>query len=205
MRQPDLLGSQSRVERASHHGVAQHIAACGRLWQGGVLLHQRVHQLRVKRAGVDPDANGFAVLNRSLDHGCEVAVVPRPPPHVAGVDPELRKRLCRLWKLLEQCVSVEVEVAHDGHLDAMYVAKARHDFRHLCRRISVVHRDAHDLRPGVRQLGNLQRRTHGVFRIGVRHRLHHHRSVATNDDVAHMALHACSTGATHGAGVYPAT
>ena len=201
VREPDLLGGLGRREGASHHGLSQHVRPRPRLWQAGVLLHQRVHELGVKRAGVDADAHGLTVVDGGLDHLGEVAVVPGPPAHVARVDPELGEGVGHLRELTQQRVAVVVEVAHHRHVHVVHVAQALHDLGHHCRGLAVVHGDTHDLGAGAREFGHLRGGAGGILGVGVGHGLDHHRGAATHRDVAHHALRAHASGPFHGPGV----
>src|SRR5690606_19885350 len=134
-------------------------------------------QVLVERAPVDPDANGLVVRDRDVDYRLEVLVVPLPWSNVAGVYPVLVERTRRLRVVDEQLVTVEVEVAHQGHVRS-HVEEPRAYLRHGACCGVVVDRYAHDLAAGAPQLVDLLRGAGGVRGVGVRHALHHDRVAA---------------------------
>src|SRR5690606_33261986 len=102
---------------------------------------------------------------------------------VAGVDAVLVEGAGGPFVLGEELVAVVVEVADQGHVDAQ-VVEARADLGQRPRRGGVVHRHAHDLAAGARQLGDLRGGGGGVGGVGVGHRLHHHRVPAAEGHAA---------------------
>ena len=199
--QADLLRGGRGRERALHHGLAEHLCPGNGVRPAGIRLHQAVEELGIERPGVDADPHGPVVIDRGLDHGGEVPVMPRPPPHVAGVDAELGKCLRHGGELRQERMPVEVEVAHQGHVAAVVIAEACRDLGHPGRGLAVVHGDPDQLRPGSREFRDLLRRGHGVLGVGVGHRLHHDGGAATDGHAADEAARAHATGPLHGPGV----
>ena len=76
-------------------------------------------QRLVERSPVHADAHRLLVLDRNLDHGAEIVVVLASDADVAGIDAVLGQRPGALGILLQQDVSVVVEVADDGDAHAL--------------------------------------------------------------------------------------
>ncbi len=176
MPQTVVFGGLGGVERTHHHRFHHHVAR--RQWFRflAVLVHHPRQQRLVQRTPVHADPHRLMVFDCALHHDAEIVVVLAPHRHVAGIDAVLGQRARRGWILLEQQMPVVVEVAHDRHRHAALV-QALHNRRHSGRGVLVVHRDAHNLRTRRRQRRNLLDGSRNVGRVGVGHRLHHHRNL----------------------------
>jgi hypothetical protein len=78
-----------------------------------------------------------------------------------------------------------MEVADQRHSDAE-LPKSVADLRHRGRRFVAIDRDAHDLRAGMRQRGDLARGRLDVGRVGIGHRLHDDRRAAADRDATDL-------------------
>ena len=180
-----MLGRLGRLQRAHHHRFHHHVARGQRIGLLAVLVHHARQQRLVQRSPVHADAHRLLVLDRALHHYLEIVVVLLPDRSVAGIDPVLRQRLrgCRI--LLQQQVPVVVEIAHDRHPDPALV-QSLHDRRNRRGGLLVVHRNAHNLRPGHRQRSNLLDGAGDIGRVGVGHRLHDNRDLPAHANVADL-------------------
>ncbi len=165
-------GELGRAQRALHHGFHHHVARILRFGELGVLVHQPREQLLIERAPVDADAHRLVVLDGNFDHGAEVVVVLLADGDVAGIDAVLGQRRRAGRVLLQQDVSVVVEVADDGHGYAK-LGQAVDDVRHGFRRGIIVDGHADQFRAGAGQRHALADGAVDVGGVGVGHRLHH--------------------------------
>ena len=186
----DLLGAHSvadgelgGTERALHHGFHGDVAGVFGFVELGVLVHEAGEELRVERAPVHADADGLVVLDGDFDHGAEVVVVFLADGDVAGINAVLRQRLGAVGKLLEQEVSVVVEVADDGHANAEAV-EAVNDGSDGGSGSVVVHGDADEFGAGASKGRDLADGAFNVGRVGVGHGLHHNWCIAAHADAS---------------------
>ncbi|MCG3775837.1 MAG: hypothetical protein JW395_2683 [Nitrospira sp.] len=182
----DLVGTQAALdgkgggfERGDDHALVHDFVSAFAQVAVGVLLHLFHDQLAVERAHVHPDAHGLVVVHRHLADGGKLLVALFALAHVAGVDAVFVERLGATRHLGEQAMAVVVEVANDGGRDPG-VAHARYNLGHALRRARRVHGNAHQLGPGLGQLDALRGGRERVLRVGVGHRLHHHRRAAAH-------------------------
>ena len=126
-----------------------------------------------------PIRTGLPLLDGDPHDGREVVVVVAARPDVAGVDAVLGQGARRLRVVGQQLVAVVVEVAddRDGGAEAADLA---HDLRDRRGRGLVVDRDPDQLRAGMGQPRDLERRGVGVGRVRVRHRLDDDRMAAAD-------------------------
>ena len=148
----------------------------------GVVVHHLREEILIERAPVHADAHRLVVLDGDLDDGAKVLIAPLAAD-VAGVDAILGERAGAVRILREQQMPVVVKVADDRDVHAL-VCEARDDLRDGRRRLVVVHRDAHELRAGCGERGDLGRGAGGVGGVGVRHRLHDDRMRRPDGDGA---------------------
>ena len=180
-----MLRRLGRLQRAHHHRFHHHVARGQGIGLLVVLVHHPRQQRLVQRTPVHADAHRLLVLNRALHHHLEVVVVLLPDRRIARIDPVLCQRLRRLRKLLQQQMPVVVKVAHDRHPDSALV-QSFHNRRNRRRGFLVVHRNAHNLRPGHGQSGNLLNGARDVGGIGIGHRLHDDRNLPAHANVADL-------------------
>ena len=109
-----------------------------------------------------------------------------PLPTLPGIDAVLGQRLGTFRILREQAVAIEMKITDQGHRYAARI-QALADRRHRTRRLLAVDRDTHQFRSGARQSGDLIDGAGDIRGIGVGHRLHHHRGITANDDIAHAS------------------
>jgi hypothetical protein len=126
----------------------------------------------IKRAPVDADAHRLVVLDGNFNHGAEVVVVLLSDRDVAGIDAVLGQRLRARRVLLQQDVSVVMEVTDDRDRHAQ-LCQAVDDVWHGLRRGIVVDRDADQFRPSAGQGHALADGAVDVGGVGIGHRLHH--------------------------------
>ena len=167
---PELHGTRRALERRGDHGFAHDLLR--RQWRGArvVLVHHAREQVLVEAAPVHADAHGLLVLAGELDHLGELRIALAAAADIAGVDAVLRQRLRASRMFAQQLVTVEVEVADDGHADAE-LREAVADRRDRGGRRGFVHGDAHQLGAGARQRLDLLRGAFDVGRVRVGHRL----------------------------------
>ena len=156
--------------------------------QQRILVHHLGEKRLVERSPVHADADRLLVLDCNFDHGAEIVVVLAADPDVAGIDAVLGQGPGAFGKLLEQKVSVVMEVADDGDANALSI-ELLDDGRDRSRGFFVVDRDPHQLRAGLGQRGNLLDGGRNVSGIGIGHRLHHNWCIAAD---SHAANRACN-------------
>ena len=88
-------------------------------------------------------------------------------------------------------MSVVMEVADDGHADALLV-ESLDDLGDGRGGVVVVDRDAHEFGAGARQSRDLLDGPRDVGGVGVRHGLHHDRCIAAHADAADVGGHGFS-------------
>ena len=142
-------------------------------------------QCLVQRSPVHADTHRLLVLDRNLDHGAEIVVVLASNADVARINSVLGQRPRALGILLQQEVSVVVEVANDGHADALLL-ELLDDRRDGRCRFFVVDRDPNQFGPGASQGGNLLDCRGNIGGVGIGHRLHHKRCIAAHSHPANQ-------------------
>ena len=177
--QNDLVGAQAEllrqvggIQRAHDHRFHGYFARVFRLVQARILVHHAGEQRLVERSPVHADAHRLLILHRDFDHGAEIGVAGLADAGVAGIDAVLGQIARALGILGQQNMAVVVEVADDGHADALLV-ELLDDVRDGCGRLVIVHGNAHQFRPGASQRCHLLHGRRDIRRIGVGHRLHH--------------------------------
>ena len=135
-----------------------------------------------------PMRTGLPILDRGFNHGAEVVVVLLADVDVAGIDPVLGQapRACRI--LLQQQMAVVVEVADDGHVNAVHVQRVD-NFGNCRRRGFGVDGDTHQLGASLRQRHDLIHRSGHIRRIGVGHGLHDNGIVAAHLHATNIDRH----------------
>ena len=181
---PGRLGQLGGAQRGLEHRVDHHVAGVARLRGPGVDVHQLGQDRLVERAPVDPDADRLVVVDGDLDDRREVLVVALGPD-VARVDPILGQERGRLGVLGQELVPVVVEVADDRDVHAQPADLADHLGNGRGGGLGV-DRDAHELRAGVGQPGDLDGRRVGVGRVRVGHRLDDDRVGRADEDATHV-------------------
>ena len=172
MPQPRLLGERRRAERGLEHRLEVDLLRVKRFVALGVVVHQLCEQALVERAPVHPDAHRLLVLDGDLDDGPEV-VVAMPRSDVPRIDAILREQGGGLRELLQQQVTVVMEIADDRHAHAQ-IGETLDDLGHGSCRLVVVDRDANDLRACPGECGDLRRGGDRIGRVRVRHGLDDH-------------------------------
>ena len=167
-RRPSWISASYITERASQGRAA-----------GTVLVHQAGQQLLVQAAPVDADANRLVPAHRGLDHLAELAVALVALADIAGVDPVLGQRLRAFRVVRQQAMAVVVEVADQRNVDA-HAVELLPDMRHCLRCLWRVDGDAHQFGAGQCQLLDLDRSADDIGSVGIGHRLHAHRRIATD-------------------------
>ena len=141
-----------------HDGLMHDRARIHRLRRPGILVHQPRQQRLVERAPIDADAdrlaNGMAV-SIIID---EIAVLLLAESDIAGIDAVFGQRLGACRMIAQQRMAVIVEVADERHVDAHAVERDR-GYAARRRPPRPVDGDAHELRAGAGQLGDLLRRS----------------------------------------------
>ena len=127
-------------------------------------------------------------MNSRFNHGAKIIVVLLADIHVARIDAVFRQGAGAVRILLQQQVSVIVEVADDGNADAELV-ECFGNLRHGARRFVRVHGDTHKFRAGLRQRHHLIHGTWDIRGIGIGHGLDHNRIVSADLDTAHIDCH----------------
>ena len=102
-----------------------------------------------------------------------------PVPTLPGLIRYLSSALAHSGMFRQQDVAVVMEIADERRGDAR-IEHALLDRRHRRCRLRQIHRDAHELGAGLRELDALPRRRVDVGRVGVRHRLDGNRSAAAD-------------------------
>ena len=174
--QPELFGQLRRIQRAHHHRFHGHFARVFRIGEARILVHHAGQQHLVERSPVHADAHRLLILHRDFDHGAEIRVAGLADAGVAGIDAVLGQIARALGILRQQNVPVVVEVADDGHADALLV-ELLDDVGNGCGRLVIVHGDAHQFRPGAGQCRDLLHGRGDVGGIGIGHGLHHNRCI----------------------------
>jgi hypothetical protein len=128
---------------------------------------------------------GLSVVDRALDHDCELRVVPGALPHIAGVYPVLRERAGAIREVGQELVAVVVEVADQRHL-ARHRVEPVADDRHRGRCFSGVDGDADQLRSRVGEGFDLRDRRRDVRGVGIGHRLDDDGGAAADLDAPHQ-------------------
>ena len=180
---PISSASFGRQQRRLHDRLARHLAGGQRRALRLVLVHQAGQQFLVERAPVDADAHRLVVADRHLDDRAELPVLLVLEADIAGIDAVFRERLGAGRMVGEQLVADIVEVADQRHVDAEPVEPLA-DVRHGGRALVAVDGDAHDLRAGAMQRGDLRHRLVDIGRVGVGHRLDDDRRAAADDHAA---------------------
>ena len=168
---PEFDGAVRALDGRGDHGLAHDFLRRQRLGARIVGVHHARQQFLVEAAPVHADANWLGVLAGELDHFGELRIALAAAADVSGIDAVLGEALRALRMFPQQLVTVEVEVADDGHVHA----QLRQPFtnRRDCGGCgSLVHRDAHQFRAGARQRLDLLRGALDVGRVRVGHGLH---------------------------------
>jgi hypothetical protein len=177
MRSPGKPSSSARAADSSAETTSAE-----RVGRARILVHEPRKQLLIEAAPVDADAHGLVVAAGDPDHRGELLVAPGAPADVARVDAVFGQGQGAIGVFGEQLVPVEMEITHQGHVAALGVEPLA-DARDLRRRLGGVDRDAHDFRAGTGELEDLVRRASGVGGVGIRHRLHQHWCVSSDQRV----------------------
>src|SRR5450759_1716662 len=178
-----LLGQLRRAERAYDDRFHGDFAGVFRFRQTRVLVHHASEQRLVERAPVHADAHGFLILRGNLNHGAEVVVVLASDAGIARIDAVLGQALGAAGVLGQQEVSVVMEVADDGHAQALLL-ESLYDVGDGLSGIVIIDRDADDFAAGTRQGSDLLYGAGNVRSVGVGHGLHHNRCIAAHADAA---------------------
>ncbi len=162
---------------------AQHALRLKRIAALRVFIHHPGEQLLIETAPVDADAHRLAIAARHIDHLRKIIATFGATPDVARIDAVLRQRLCARRKLRQQLVAVVVKIADQRNIESHFVQLLanRRDFG---RSLGRVDRDADNFRSGLRELFDLNRGRDRVGGIGIGHRLHHHRRIAADANLA---------------------
>ena len=150
-------------------------------------------KLAVERAPVDADADGFAVFQRRLDDGAELAVLLVLEADVAGIDAVFVESFGARGVFAQELVADVMEVADQRHVDAAF-AKLVANVRYGLGRFVAVDGDAHEFGPGAREVCDLLHRRCDVRRVGVGHRLDDDRSAAADLNAADLDRDGLMTG-----------
>ena len=140
----------------------------------------------IERAPVHADANRLLILDSNFDHGAEVGIVFAADAHVARIDAVLGQSSGAVWIFLEQQMSVVMEVADNGDVDALLV-ELLDDGGDCGSGLFVIDRDANQFGAGARQRSHLLDGRGNVCGIGVCHGLHHNRCIAAHADAIDRA------------------
>ncbi len=189
--QAELLGQLCRIQRAHHHRFHGHFARIFRIVEPRILVHHAGQQRLIERSPVHADAHRLLILHRDFDHGAEIRVARLADAGVAGIDAVLGQIARALGILRQQNVPVVVEVADDGHADALLV-ELLDNMRNGRGRLVVVHGHAHQFRPGTSQLRHLLHGRRDVCRIGIGHGLHHNWCIRPHAHTANQGGHGLS-------------
>src|SRR4029077_18022528 len=154
-----------------------------RLRQKRVFVHHAGEQCLIQRPPIHTDAHGLPVLRGNLDHGPEVVVVLAPDAGVAGIDAVLGQALSAGGIFGEQQVSVVMEVAYDGYLQALLL-ESFDDVGDGLGGVVIVDGDADNFAAGARQGSDLLDGAGDVRGVGVGHGLHHNRCIVAYADSA---------------------
>ena len=186
-RQDDLVVAHTRLfrqfRRASgrlKHGLDHHVAGIGWFGGQGVGIHQLGQDGLVQGAPVDADPDRLVVVDGDLHDRREVFVVAFGAD-VARIDPIFGEGGGHLRVFGQELVAVVVEVADDGHVHT----ESPHLADHLGdggRGRFRIHGDAHELRSGMGQPGDLDRGPVGVSGVRVGHRLDDDRMRGADQD-----------------------
>ena len=149
-----------------------------RIGERVVLVHHAGEERLIKRAPVDADAHGGAVLLRALNHGGEVLHALLALADVAGIDTVLGERGGAFGMICEQLVAVVVEVAHERDVAAGAVERLA-NAGDAASGVGRVDGESDELAARARKRKHLGDARLDVGRRGVRHRLH--------DDRVHAA------------------
>ena len=182
------LGRLGALQGGADEGLAHDRLGGQGIGAGGVLVHEAGQEGLVEAAPVDADAHRLVVTHGGLDEGGELLVALGAAAHVARVDAQLGEGGHRLGVFVHQAVAVEVEVAHQGHGQALGL-QARADLGQGGHGRLGVDGDAHQFGAGAVQLGHLGDGGVHVGGVGVGHGLHHHRGAAAEGDALHVHRH----------------
>ena len=126
-----------------------------------------------------------------LDHLGELRIALAAATDIAGVDAVLGERLGAGRMGLQQFVAVEVEITDQRNRDPA-LGEAVADVRYRCGGLLGVDRDAHDLGAGTCERTHLRDGGIDVRGVGVGHRLHDDRRIATDLHAADETLDAAT-------------
>ena len=174
--QAELLRQLRRIQRAHHHGFHGDFAGVFGLVEPRILVHHAGQQRLVERSPVHADAHRLFILHRDFDHGAEIGVARTSNAGVAGIDAVLGQIARALGILGQQQMPVVVEVADDGHADALLV-ELLDDVGNGRRSLVIVHGNAYQFRSGAGQRRHLLHGRGDVRRVGIGHGLHHNRCI----------------------------
>ena len=134
-----------------------------------------------------PIRTGVVVPACDFDQGGELLVALVAAADIARIDAQLGQRLGTLGHLGQQLVAIEMEIANQRHATTQRI-EALTNARHRSRGFERVDRDAHQFRSGLGQCLDLLDGCGDIGGIGVGHRLHHDRRIATNQNMTNPHL-----------------
>ncbi len=189
-REHDAVGAETKLDgpvgaqqRRLHDRLVHYLARVLGLGRRRVLVHQPREQVLVEASPIHADAHRLVVFERDLDDLGELPVALVLEADIAGIDAIFGERRRASRMLFQQRVAVIVEVADQRRLEPKNVEPLA-DVRYGGGGLGAIHGDAHQLRAGARQRRDLRRRGIDIGRVGIGHRLHDDRRVATDGDAA---------------------
>lgn len=147
-----------------------------------ILVHHLRQQILIERAPVHADAHRLVVVDGDLHDRAKVLIASFAAD-VARVDAILGQFAGALGIAREQQMAVVVEIADDRDDDSR-ARNAPSDLGDGGRRLLVVHRHPHQLRPCPRQGDHLLGGRHGIGCVGIGHRLDDDRHRRSDGDSA---------------------
>ncbi len=198
--QADFDGSLRVLERRQGDGSPHDLLGCQGLRAGRVLVHESRQELLVEAAPVHADAHGLVVATGGLDHFSELRIALAATADVTGVDTVLREGFGAGRVLTQELVAVEVEVADEGHVDALFI-ETLPDEGHAGGGLARVDCDAHELGACAGEGFDLLGRAFDIRGVRVRHRLHDDGGVAADTDGADGDLERGAAGGELGCGL----
>ena len=169
MAHPGLLGQLGRAHRRLEHRVDHHVAGVARLGAAALASISSVRMAWSSEPQLTPMRTGLSLSMATLTIVAKCSSW-RLAPTFPGLIRYLASARGHLRVLHQQLVAVVVEVADDRHVDAEAADLADH-LRDGGGGLLRVDRDAHELRAGMGQPGDLDRGPVRVRGVGVGHRL----------------------------------
>ena len=196
-RQAEFDRARGGIQRGTDQRFAQHAAGFPGFGALRVLVHQRGGQRLVERAPVDADAHRLVVLDRELDQLRELGVALAAEADIAGIDAVLRQRLARRparWPAAGGRCSGSRRSSARRCPSSRSFSTMRGTAAADSGLLTVTRTSSEPARHSSATCFDGRGDVGGV---GVGHRLHHHRCVAADQDVADAHL-AASAGAARG-------